>query len=63
LPGVTKSACAETNISGDPPLRTLAGHVPLKDLGLMAAAVNVTPIRPALEPTRTVHGAVPVEIA
>ena len=45
------------------PLLTLAGQFLLKDLGLMAAAVNVIAMAPARELARAARGAVPVEAA
>jgi uncharacterized membrane protein YkgB len=45
------------------PVLTLAGQFLLKDLGLMAAAVNVVAMAPAREPTRALGRPVPVEVA
>jgi uncharacterized membrane protein YkgB len=44
-------------------LLTLAGQFLLKDLGLMAAAVNVVALQPVLQRVRPVRGSVPVEAA
>jgi uncharacterized membrane protein YkgB len=43
------------------PFLTLAGQFLLKDLGLMAAAVNVIAMQPAPQRTRPMPGSVPVE--
>ena len=45
------------------PLLTLAGQFLLKDLGLMAAAVNVIAMQPVPQRARPVGGSVPVEAA
>jgi uncharacterized membrane protein YkgB len=45
------------------PFLTLAGQFLLKDLGLMAAAVNVIAMQPARQPAHMVRGSVPVEAA
>jgi uncharacterized membrane protein YkgB len=45
------------------PFLTLAGQFLLKDLGLMAAAVNVIAMAPARQPARPTPAAVPVEAA
>ena len=45
------------------PFLTLAGQFLLKDLGLMAAAVNVIAMQPAHQPAHMVRGSVPVEAA
>jgi uncharacterized membrane protein YkgB len=45
------------------PLLGLAGQFLLKDLGLMAAAVNVIAMQPVPQRARTVRGSVPVEAA
>ena len=45
------------------PFLTLAGQFLLKDLGLMAAAVNVIAMQPVPQRARPVRGAVPVEAA
>jgi uncharacterized membrane protein YkgB len=45
------------------PLLTLAGQFLLKDLGLMAAAVNVIAMSTAPQPVRTAARPVPVEAA
>jgi uncharacterized membrane protein YkgB len=45
------------------PFLTLAGQFLLKDLGLMAAAVNVIAMAPASQPTRAAGRPVPVEAA
>jgi uncharacterized membrane protein YkgB len=41
------------------PMLTMAGRFLLKDLGLMAAAVNVIAMQPVARTTRAVHEAVP----
>jgi uncharacterized membrane protein YkgB len=45
------------------PLLTLAGQFLLKDLGLMAAAVNMIAMQPTRQPARAAHRAVPAEAA
>ena len=45
------------------PFLTLAGQFLLKDLGLMAAAVNVIAMQPVPQPARPIRGSVPVEAA
>ena len=45
------------------PLLGLAGQFLLKDLGLMAAAVNVIAMQPVPQQARTVRSSVPVEAA
>ena len=45
------------------PLLGLAGQFLLKDLGLMAAAVNVVAMQPVRQPTRPVPGSLPAEAA
>ena len=45
------------------PFLGLAGQFLLKDLGLMAAAVNVIAMAPARQPARAARGTVPVEAA
>ena len=45
------------------PFLTLAGQFLLKDLGLMAAAVNVIAMQPVPQRARPVRGAAPVEAA
>jgi uncharacterized membrane protein YkgB len=45
------------------PFLTLAGQFLLKDLGLMAAAVNVIAMQPTRQSARAVRRAVPVEAA
>jgi uncharacterized membrane protein YkgB len=45
------------------PLLTLAGQFLLKDLVLMAAAVNVIGMQPVRQPVRAAARAVPVEAA
>jgi uncharacterized membrane protein YkgB len=45
------------------PLLTLAGQFLLKDLGLMAAAVNVIAMQPVPRRASPIRGSVPVEAA
>ena len=45
------------------PFLTLAGQFLLKDLGLMAAAVNVIAMQPVPQRARPVCGSVPLEAA